>query len=777
MRIAIGCDDSGFPLKEPLVAALEAEGHDVLDLGTFSTEPVDYPDYARAVGQAVLRGFVDSSVLLCSSGAGGVIAANKMRGIRAVLGYDAASARKSREEADANVLCLAAPGLEVKTAIEIAQTFIATQFEPGEQQARQVVKIGQLEAGLLGADKAPLKPGTGDTTAAAKSPAAKTTAARPAAPKREAASAEPAAPQPVAAPAPAERPVAAPAVTSPPLILPDPLKLPAVEETLRFLEAREFLDRLWVKDATLWKGDAATVRNRLGWLTSPTIMRGHSEDIRSFADEVRRLQYSHVVLLGMGGSSSTGEVFNETFGSKMGFPDMLVLDSTDPGAVKHVLESINLGRALFVVASKSGTSAETMAAYAFFRGQVEAASSPRPGMQFVAITDPGRPLDKLATETGFRRTFLNPASIGGRYSALSFYGLVPAAMIGVDIKLLLERANGMVETCGNEVGVRGNPAVQLGAVLAGLARAGRDKVTLVLSEKIRALGGWIEQLLAESLGKDGTGLVPVVDEPLGAPNVYGDDRVFVALVLEGDGGHDAALAKLSDAGHPVLRLVLRDPMDLGAEFFRWELATATAGAVLGVNPFDEPDVARTKENAGTLLTEWRRSRRLPEWPSDVEEDGIVLMTKSNKKPGSVSRGLAAHLAMGAPGDYLAIQAYLTPTAEAGRVLQEIRVALRDRLRIATTVGWGPRYLHSTGQLHKGGPTSGLFIQITGDDREDVAIPGAGYGFTTLKAAQALGDLQSLRDGARRVIRLHLTGKQSQALQQLQQMVQGLTKRL
>jgi RpiB/LacA/LacB family sugar-phosphate isomerase len=773
MRIAIGCDDSGFPLKEPLVAALEAEGHDVLDLGTFSTDPVDYPDYARAVGQAVLRGFVDGSVLLCSSGAGGVIAANKMRGIRAALCHDAASARRSREEADANVLCLAAPGLEAKIAIEIAQTFIATQYEPGDQQARQVTKIGQLEAGLLGADKAPLKPGPTDAKAAAPKPAA----AKPAAPKREAPAETPAAAAPQPAPAPVERPAPPPVVTAPPLVLPDPLKLPAVEETLRFLESREFLDRLWVKDATLWKGDAATVRNRLGWLTSPTIMRGHSEDIRGFADEVRRLQYSHVVLLGMGGSSSTGLVFNETFASKMGFPDMRVLDSTDPGAVKHVLDSINLSRALFVVSSKSGTTAETMAGYAFFRGQVEAASSPRPGMQFVAITDPGRPLDKLATETGFRRTFLNPASIGGRYSALSFFGLVPAALIGVDIKVLLERAHGMVETCGNEVGVRGNPAVQLGAVLAGLARAGRDKVTLVLSEKIRGLGQWIEQLLAESLGKDGTGLIPVVDEPLGAPTVYGDDRVFVALVLEGDDSHDAALAKLADAGHPVLRLVLRDAMDLGAEFFRWELATATAGAVLGVNPFDEPDVARAKESAATLLTEWRRSRRLPEWPSDVEEDGIVLMTKSNKKPGSVSRGLAAHLAMAAPGDYLVIQAYLTPTAEAARTLQEIRLALRDRLRIATTVGWGPRYLHSTGQLHKGGPTSGLFIQITGEDREDLAIPGAGYGFGTMKSAQALGDLQSLRDGARRVIRLHLTGKQSQTLQQLLQMVQGLTKRL
>jgi RpiB/LacA/LacB family sugar-phosphate isomerase len=770
MRIAIGCDDSGFPLKEPLVAALEAEGHDVLDLGTFSADPVDYPDYARAVGQAVLRGFVDASLLLCASGTGGAIAANKMRGIRAALCHDADAARQSREEVDANVLCLTAPGLETKAAIEIAQAFIAAQFQAGDPQSRHVTKIGQLEAGLLGADKAPLKPA--DDKDGAKGAAPRPAAPKRAAPKPEAPAA--AAPPPPPPPPVPERPAAP---TSPPLALPDPLKLPAVEETLRFLEAREFLDRLWVKDATLWKGDAATVRNRLGWLTSPTIMRSHAEDIRTFADEVRRLQYSQVVLLGMGGSSLTGEVFNETFGSKMGFPDMLLLDSTDPGAVKHVLESVNLGRTLFVVASKSGTTAETLAAYSFFRGQVEAASSPRPGMQFVAITDPGRPLDKLATETGFRRTFLNPASIGGRFSALSFFGLVPAAMIGVDIKALLERAHGMVETCGNEVGVRGNPAVQLGAVLAGLARAGRDKVTLVLSEKIRALGGWIEQLLAESLGKDGTGLVPVADEPLGAPNVYGDDRIFVSIVLDGDTSQDAALAKLSDAGHPVLRLQLRDPMDLGAEFFRWELAAATAGAVLGVNPFDEPDVARGKEQTSTLLTEWKRSRRLPEWPSDVEEDGLVLMTKSNKKPTSVSKGLAAHLAQAGPGDYLAIQAYLTPTAEAWRILQEIRVALRDRLRIATTVGWGPRYLHSTGQLHKGGPTSGLFIQITGEDREDVAIPGAGYGFSTLKAAQALGDLQSLRDGARRVIRLHLTGKQSQTLPQLLQMVQGLTKRL
>ncbi len=549
MRIAIGCDDTGLALKEPLVAALEADGHDVLDLGTFSTDPVDYPDYARAVGQAVLRGFVDASLLLCASGTGGVIAANKMRGIRAAMCHDADSARRTREEVDANVLCLAAAGLEPKTAIEIAQAFIGTQFQAGDPQSRQVSKIGQLETGLLGADKAPLKPG--EDKGGPKTTTPRPSSAKPAAPTREAVPMREAAAGSTEAPAPARAPRAtAPAVTTPALVLPDPLKLPAVEETLRFLEQHEFLDRLWVKDATLWKGEAATVRNRLGWLTSPTIMRSHAEDIRTFADEIRRLQYSQVVLLGMGGSSLTGEVLNETFGSKMGFPDMLVLDSTDPGAVKQVLDACNLGRALFVVSSKSGTTAETLAAYSFFRGQVETAASPRPGMQFVAITDPGRPLDKLATETGFRRTFLNPASIGGRFSALSFFGLVPAAMIGVDIKILLERAHGMVETCGNEVGVRGNPAVQLGAVLAGLARAGRDKVTLVLSEKIRALGSWIEQLLAESLGKDGTGLVPVADEPLGAPNVYGDDRIFVSIVLEGDTTHDAALAKLVGRGPP-----------------------------------------------------------------------------------------------------------------------------------------------------------------------------------------------------------------------------------
>src|SRR6266545_3410859 len=769
MRIAIGCDDAGFPLKEPITAALESEGHDVLDLGTFSTEPVDYPDYARAVGQAVLRGFVDVSVLISGSGIGAAIAGNKMKGVRAALCYDAAQARRSREEEHANVLCLAARALDAKAAIEITKVWIATRFSEAEPFARRVAKIGQLEAGLLGPEKMPGKPGAPERLV----PPAPVPAPPPAPPPAIAQAARNTLSEDAsellrqvtgsqsdplsteletalvghAAGNPRKADAAPTRRTQP---MPDVLKLPAVEETLQGLESKDFLDRLWVKDAALWKGDTAAIRNRLGWLTSPTIMRGHAEDIKGFADEVRRLQFSQVVLLGMGGSSLAGEVLNPTFGSKLGFPDLLMLDSTDPGAIRHVLDSVRLGRTLFPVSTKSGTTTETMAFYSFFRAQIEAAASPKPGMQFVAITDPGRPLDKLATETGFRRTFLNPASIGGRYSAVSFFGLVPAALIGVDIKALLERAHTMVETCGNEVGARENPAVQLGAALAGLAKIGRDKVTLVLSQKIRGLGAWIEQLLAESLGKDGKGVVPIVDEPLG---------------------------QLAAAGHPVIRLGLKDPLDLGAEFFRWEMATATAGAVMGVNPFDEPDVARAKENTSDLLATWKRSHRLPEWPPDAEDEGIVLMTKSNKKIPSVAKGLSAHLAQAEPGDYLAIQAYLTPSAEVGSRLQEVRTLVRDRLRMATTVGFGPRYLHSTGQLHKGGRPNGLFIQITSEDKDDLPIPGSSYGFSTLKAAQALGDLQTLRDAGRRVIRLHLTGRPTIGLQQLVQLVQAVTRKV
>ena len=778
MRIAIGCDDTGFPLKEHVTSALEAAGHDLLDLGTFSKDPVDYPDYARAVGQAVLRGFVDAGILMCGSGTSASIAANKLRGIRAALCHDAQAARLSREEDDANVLCLGAREVEPARAVEITIAWVTASFKGDERFVRKVSKVALLEAGSGVADKTPTRPAASLRQDATAAPAAAREALAEL-PDAIAEAYEESALEPslVVDDAAGGTEMAAPlAPSSPARPVDEVFKLPAVQEAMDLLETQDFLDRLWVKDATLWKGETTAIRNRLGWLTSPTIMRGHAEDIKTFADEIRRLQFTHVVLVGMGGSSLGAEVFNLTFGSKMGFPDLLLLDSTDPEAVKRTLDRLNLTRTLFIVASKSGATAETMAFYQFFRGQVESSSVPRAGIHFVAITDPGRPLDKLATESGFRRTFLNPASIGGRYSALSFFGLVPAALIGIDITMLIDRAHAMVETCGNALGPRDNAAVRLGAALAGLAKSGRDKVTLVLSRKLRSLGPWIEQLLAESLGKDGKGLVPVDDEPLGSPAVYGADRVFVAITLEGDGTYDVYLDALEDAGHPVIRIPIKDTLEIGAEFFRWELATAAAGVLLGVNPFDEPDVTRAKENTAALLAAWKKSKKLPEWPADAEENGLLLMANLGKKVAGFGPGLSAHFAQAQPGDYLAIQAYLAPTADTWSRLQELRTLLRDRLKIATTVSFGPRCLHSTGQLHKGGRANGLFVQITGEDKEDMAIPGMGYGFSTFKAAQALGDLQALREAGRRVVRVHLTGKQTQGVEQLVQVVQKILKK-
>jgi RpiB/LacA/LacB family sugar-phosphate isomerase len=786
MRIAIGCDDLGFPLKGPLIGALESDGHVVLDLGAFSAAPADYPDYARVVGQAVLRGFAEAGVLVCGSGVGAAIAANKLPSVRAAFCPDVTTARQSREEEDANVLCLSASALSAKMAVEVARVWAGAGFAGDESQLRRLAKIADLEAELTGTPKDPQQAGAASHAAAP--PRAKAGESALAEPPPIPAGPAPGATGPSAAPTPASSPDTparaasiAPAADSPAppeRRTADALRIPAVEETLRFLESQSFLDRLWTKDPTLWTGDPDGVRNRLGWLTAPTLMRAPVVDLKAFADEIRRLQFAQIVVLGMGGASLPAELWSLTFGSKLGFPDLVLLDSTDPAAVKHTLERLNLPRTLFLVSSKSGNTAETLALYAFFRREVEALAPQKPGMQFVAITDAGTPLDVMAKETGFRHTFLNPASIGGRYSALSFFGLVPAALIGVDVAGLLGRARAMVEQCGNTVVAHESAAVRLGATLAVLARAGRDKVTFVLSDKIRALGPWIEQLLAASLGKDGKGLVPVVDEPPGSPALYGGDRVFVALTLAADRSHDAALDAIADAGHPVIRIELADTLDVGAEIFRWELATATAGAILGVNPFDEPDVARAKDNTASLLAARKKTRRLPEPSADAEEDGIVLITGAGgPKPASVAEAVAAHLGQARPGDYLALQAYLEPGGEVSSRLGAIRALLRDRLRIATTLAFGPRYLHSTGQLHKGGPPTGLFIQITGEDTDELGIPGVGYGFSVLKAAQALGDLQALSGDGRRVIRLHLLGKPAPATERLLQLVRTATRRL
>jgi RpiB/LacA/LacB family sugar-phosphate isomerase len=816
MRIAFGCDHRGFPHKSAIVEALEADGHAILDLGTFSEDPVDYPDYARAVANAVRNNFVDVGVLLCGTGVGASIAANKIRGIRAALVHDELTARQSRADDDANVLCLGARVNDIATTIGLARIFLATPFSNAERHVRRVAKVLALENGLppspgrLPLRRAPEEPetaepakgGVGDVTPVAPPPVERPAPARvepsPGASPGPAASrarGTPVSPPPSGTPAVAAAPAgSAPAVeaaapraaTAGPrseagsAALPvlddgahvDPATFPPVRDALRRLDAMDFGERLWVKDAALWSTAPevqATIRNRLGWLTVPTLMREYTADLKDFATEVRRLGYSHVLLLGMGGASLAAEVLSRTFGSKMGFPDLTVLDSTDPAAVKETLARIPLSRTLFVVSSKSGTTTEAHALYKFFRAQVEASKPPKPGQHFVAITDPGSPLETLAKEGRFRRTFLNHPSIGGRYSALSFFGLVPAALVGVDIDRLLERADEMVSACGASVPVQENPALVLGAVLAGLALRGRDKITFVVSEPIGALGLWLEQLLAESMGKDGKGLIPVDREPLGRPTAYGNDRLFVSIRLAGETA-DRALDAIEGAGHPVYRLTLGDPLDLGAEFFRWELATAAAGALLGVNPFDEPNVAQAKEATQAMLAAYRKSKRLPESPADREEDGILLLANQGAKPASVREGLAQFLAQAGPGEYVALLAYLAPDHETAAALQGLRAVIRDRFRLATTAGWGPRYLHSTGQLHKGGPPTVRAIQLTGDDRFDVAVPGESYGFSTLKAAQARGDLETLRKEGRRVIRLHLGGRPAAALEKLARML-------
>ena len=854
MRIAFGCDHAGFPLKDTLVDALQADGHDLLDLGTFSEEPVDYPDFARAVANAVQKKFVDLGVLVCGSGIGASIAANKFRGIRAALVHDDVTARQSRADDDANVLCLGAQVLDAERAVELTRTFLATPFSNDERHVRRVAKIIDLEGGILSrAERG--KPGATPARAPDAVPEGVRPAAAPApAPPRPAPAAPPEprrgpeAPRAPSPPAEAPRPAARPAATTPAaarVVRPPeppprsrPERAPAtprseleeavraaaaavgepeaptapegvialdpglaarpgvatgprvvagprgdataqapVQAALKQLETLEFADRLWVKDASLWSDESevqASIKNRLGWLTSPTLMREYAADLKSFATEIRRLGFSNILLLGMGGSSLAPEVMNRTFGSKMGFPDLTVLDSTDPLAVKNTLARLQLSRTLFIVSSKSGTTAEVLAFYRFFRAQVEAGKPPKPGQNFIAITDPGSPLEKLAKDAGFRRTFLNHPSIGGRFSALSFVGLVPAALIGVDIDRLLERASEMVEACADSVPVRENPALTLGALLGGFALRGRDKVTFVISEKIATLGEWLEQLLAESTGKDGKGLIPVDREPLGAPAAYGEDRLFVAIQLKDDAPLPA-LDAIEAAGHPVYRLTLKDPYDLGAEFFRWELGTVAAGALLGVNPFDEPNVLEAKEATQAMLAAYKKSKRLPDWTVDREEDGILLLANQDQKPASVTEGLGEFLGQAGPDDYVALLAYLTPDLDTTGALQTLRVALRDRLRVATTAAYGPRYLHSTGQLHKGGPPKVLAIQLTGDDREDIAIPGEGYGFSVLKAAQAIGDLETLRKANRRVIRLHLGGRAEAAIEKVAGMVKRAPK--
>ncbi|MGE5141230.1 MAG: bifunctional transaldolase/phosoglucose isomerase, partial [Rudaea sp.] len=494
------------------------------------------------------------------------------------------------------------------------------------------------------------------------------------------------------------------------------------------------VERLWQRDAALWSDKPevqAKIKDRLGWLTVGQEMRGQLEGLKRFADEVSGAGFKHVLLLGMGGSSLAPEVMQYVFGIDRGHPNFAVLDSTDPETVREYLREMNPADTLYLVSSKSGTTLETLSFYRYYYGHVYGVRQDRAGRSFAAVTDAGTSLDMLAQERGFRRIFTNPPDIGGRYSALSYFGLVPAALMGVDLARLLDSADEMMRLCSTGTTGQDNPGLWLGSALAELASQGRDKVTFILSPEIDRFGLWVEQLLAESTGKpreqdgEARGLIPIVGEPLGAPDVYGSDRVFIYMKLEEsqDDSLQQGVEALEKAGQPVIRIRLKDRYALGGEFFRWEFATAVAGAWMGINAFDEPNVAESKANTQRVLDEYKQGCKLPTFDSEASTDGVTLYWDKAAGHESLETYLREFLDQTRPGDYIALMAYLTQSPAGDRAMTSARIDLRNHYHVATTLGYGPRFLHSTGQLHKGGPNEGVFIQITGDDVRDVNIPG------------------------------------------------------
>lgn len=517
----------------------------------------------------------------------------------------------------------------------------------------------------------------------------------------------------------------------------------ATAARLRQWQADGAARRLWNRDHRLWSAEPQPeLTDRLGWLDSPVSASQQVEALTDFAAEVQGAGFRHVLLLGMGGSSLAPAVYQAAYGNRPGHPPLLVLDSTHPQAIGAAAGAVDPAATLVLVSSKSGTTTETQVLCDYWWQRLVTAGISDPGHHFVAITDPGTPLEQLAGERGFRRVWTAPPDVGGRYAALTVFGLVPAALIGLDLNPLVDGARAMGAACGPAVPATANPGLQLGAALGELARAGRDKVTFFISPGIAAFGAWVEQLLAESTGKDRQGIVPVVDEPPGSPAGYGSDRVFVCLRRAGEdnAAFDALLPALEAAGHPTIRIDIPRDGGLGPEFFRWMVATAAAGAVLGVHPFNQPDVQRNKRVTAELLSAFARTGALP---------------AAETVPAGDLSAWRAFLARARAGDYVALQAYLAPTAATAGALQALRAALRDGLGVATTVGFGPRFLHSTGQLHKGGPDSGLCVQLVDGATPDLPVPGQAYSFGALIQAQSLGDYAALQERGRRVLRLRV----------------------
>ncbi len=561
---------------------------------------------------------------------------------------------------------------------------------------------------------------------------------------------------------------------------------PAVDAALAEMSSQRIIQRIWDHDPTVWRQDPTEISNRLGWLHLPGSMATSAPALQDFAAELVDAGFSHVLLLGMGGSSLAPEVFAKTFSPSSGQKSerpalhLEVLDSTHPDAVLSKAQRFDPARTLYIVSTKSGGTVETFSFFRYFYNQAEtllgqgqagpslaipAGSSLAipAGSHFAAITDPGSKLAEIAHTYGFRRAFLNDPTIGGRYSALSFFGLAPAALVGVDVARLLAQAQTAAAACRRRTN---NPAARLGAILGELTRQGRDKVTFIVSPGLASFGDWVEQLIAESTGKEGKGILPVVGETLGRPESYGADRLFVHMRLVGDSSHDASVRRLAGAGHPVVRIDLTDGYDLGAQFFLWEMATAVAGHRLNIQPFDQPNVESAKVLARKMMAAYQSTGSLPPQQPAFSEDGADVFgswpttRRILRTAGDV---LVDFLRQVEAGDYLALHAYIQPTPAADEALADLRERLRQRHRLATTVGYGPRFLHSTGQLHKGDANRGLFLQFTDDPLADAPIPEeageatSSITFSLLVRAQAMGDGQALVDNSRRMLRIHLRG--------------------
>lgn len=542
-----------------------------------------------------------------------------------------------------------------------------------------------------------------------------------------------------------------------------------VDARLQEMDKSGVMSRIYARDYTVWSRSPKEITNRLAWLFLPSDILDSADGMEQFARDIVSKGYTRALLLGMGGSSLAPEVMRAVFGVREGYLDLVVIDSTDPDFLAAESRKIDPAKTLFIVSTKSGTTVETLSFFKYFyTTTADALGAENAGEHFIAITDPGSPLVETARTYGFRNIFLNEPDLGGRYSALSHFGLVPAALIGADIKSLLDRALVMTENCqaGGCTPEGANSGGTLGALLGEAALAGRNKVTFFLSPAIASFGDWVEQLIAESTGKEGKGIVPIVRENPGSPGHYRSDRLFVSLRLEGDDTHEALLGELEKAGHPVVRIVLHDRYDIGGQFYLWEMATSLAGYILGINPFDQPDVEAAKKRASEAMERFRATGALPA-PAPALQDGYISVY-GDVQAGTLSDALASFLAEARSASYVAIQAYLPPAGEIGKALDSLCTKIRDTFRIAVMSGYGPRYLHSTGQLHKGDEGRGLFIQITRSVFDDLAIPDepgsrqSTISFGTLKSAQALGDWNALKEKGRKVLRLHILDKNIQA---------------